>query len=167
MGIYIGQKKPKSIYVGNKKVKSIYLGTSKIWSSINNLFDKNKLSSYEYTDLLYDSSGVTCIKIWNTSTKLTNSVIITEGFKENTAYSISFRDKYVSSHGYVNVTVYYSDKSSAKLLGKENSAHWSTRNLTTEANKTVTKIIFNNASNATSYSYYIDVDSLKILEIKE
>ena len=167
MGIYIGQKKPKSIYVGNKKVKSIYLGTSKIWSSINNLFDKNKLSNYGYTDRLYTSGEITCIKIWNTSTKLTNSVIITEGFKENTAYSISFKDQYISSHGYVRVIVYYSDGTIAKLLGKLNSAYWATRNLTTAVNKTVTKIIFNNSSNDISYSYYIDVDSLKILEIKE
>lgn len=159
--IYIDNQNVKDILFENQKIKAVYIGLEKVWSAITNLFDKNKLTSYGYTDTTYDVGGIQCIKIYNTTN---HGLTFTSGFEAGARYKIYYEARYVASHGYVRVTTTYSDGSSVNS-NLDLTANFKAVTINTQANKTVTKIVFGNADNGSGYAYYLNVDSLSIEKI--
>ncbi len=124
-----------------------------------NLFDKSTASSYGYGGEIFVVDEVQCAKIYQTDG--TYSISIQNIFKENTQYTLKFREKYVDTQGYVRVEFQYADGTSYKESYYSGST-WGTRTITSDANKTISKIRFSNAGNGVGYAYYVDLDSLQI-----
>ena len=153
----------KNIYVSEVKDEFEPYGYKiPVKANGKNLFNKNGLSLYGYTGDTFTVDDVQCAKIYQTDGEY--GICISNIFKENTQYSLKFREKYVESRGYVRIDFIYTDETIGKALGEDSTSNWSTRIATSDKGKTVSKIRISNAGNGISYAYYLDLDSFQLEE---
>lgn len=151
----------KSLFIPEGEVKQISINGTVVWNSVKNLFDKTKLVDYGYTGNTEIIDDKECIRIYDTTNHGLN---ITQGFESNKQYGISFDSKYVSTHGYLRVTVHYTDGTYSNIVNKDATSSWTNNTVTTASGKTVERITFSNAGNGIGYAYYADLDSIIIEE---